>query len=115
MSTELVGALCIVLLLLLLYCRIWVGVAMLFIGFWGTVIILGPGPATGLLGIVPYRQVASYTLAALPLFVMMGVVLQHTGMGSDLFFAASKWFGQLRGGIALATAMAAALLGVITE
>ena len=40
MAPELVGTGAIVILLLMLYLRIWVGVAMLFIGFWGVVIIL---------------------------------------------------------------------------
>jgi len=115
MAPELVGAGAIVILLLMLYLRIWVGVAMLFVGFWGVVIILGWQPALGVLGTVPYRHVASYTLAALPLFIMMGIVLQHTGIGSDLFFSANKWMGHLRGGIAMATAVAAAIIGVITD
>ncbi|MFC1862575.1 TRAP transporter large permease [Thermodesulfobacteriota bacterium] len=115
MEPELIGACGIVVLLLMLYFRIWVGVAMLFVGFWGTFLILGWQPALGVLGSVPYRQVASYTLAALPLFIMMGVILEHTGIGRDLFFSANKWLGQLRGGIAMATAVAAAIIGVITD
>ena len=115
MNPEVIGVCGIILLLVMLYCRVWVGIAMLFIGFWGIVIILGWQPALGVLGTVTYRQVSSYTLAALPLFLMMGVVLQHTGIGSDLFYSANKWLGQLRGGIAIATSVAAAIIGVITD
>jgi tripartite ATP-independent transporter DctM subunit len=114
-NPEIIGVICIITLLIFLYCRIWVGIAMLFIGFWGVVAILGWQPALAVLGTIPYRQVSNYTLAALPLFLMMGVVLQHTGLGGDLFYSAHKWLGQLRGGIAMATSVAAAILGVITD
>jgi C4-dicarboxylate transporter, DctM subunit len=115
MSPEIIGAICILVLLILLYTRVWVGITMLFIGFLGIVIILGWNPAMGILGTVPYRNVSNYTLAALPLFIMMGTVLEFTGIGGDLFYTAYKWLGHLRGGMAMATSIAAAVLGVVTD
>jgi C4-dicarboxylate transporter, DctM subunit len=115
MSPELIGAICIFALLVLLYTRVWVGVTMLFIGLIGIIAILGWGPAMGILGTVPYRNVSNYTLAALPLFIMMGTVMEFTGIGGDLFYTAYKWLGHLKGGMAMATSIAAAVLGVVTD
>lgn len=115
MSPEIVGVICVILLLVLIYTRMWVGFVMLFIAFWGLVAILGWGPALGVLATVPYRNIANYTFAAIPLFLLMGEVLYNTGIAADLFYSAYKWVGQLRGGLAIACALASAILGVVTD
>ncbi len=93
----------------------WVGLALLFVGFWGYVAIRGWDISLAMLAVVPYRNIANYTFAAMPLFLMMGIFVTNTGFASDLFITAHKWIGQLRGGLAMATAIASAILGVITD
>jgi tripartite ATP-independent transporter DctM subunit len=115
MSPAIIGLIGIIALLVLMYARMWVGFVMLFVGFWGFVAILGWGPGLGVLATVPYRNVANYTFAAVPLFLLMGEVLFNTGIAADLFYSAYKWIGQLRGGLAMACAIASALLGVVTD
>lgn len=49
-------------------------------------------------------QVASNsTLASVPLFIFMGAVLEHSGMGRRVFEAMKLWLGRFPGGLALAT------------
>ena len=115
MSPELIGVVATVILLVLIYFRMWVGLAMLFVGFWGVVAIIGWKPALVLAASVPYRNVGDYTFAAIPMFIMMGAVLFHTGIASDLFYAAYKWLGRFSGGLAIACALAGAILGVVTD
>jgi len=43
------------------------------------------------------------------------VVLYNTGIASDLFYSAYKWIGQLPAGLAISGAIAAAILGVVTD
>jgi len=115
MSPELIGVVATIILLILIYFRMWVGLAMLFVGFWGVVAIIGWHPALILAASVPYRNVGDYSFAAIPMFIMMGAVLFHTGIASDLFYAAYKWLGRFRGGLAIASALAGAILGVVTD
>lgn len=115
MSPELIGILSLLLLLVLMYARMWIGFVMLFIGFWGIVAIAGWRVGFEVMATVPYRTIADYTFAAMPLFLMMGVVVTNTGFASDLFQSAYKWIGQLRGGLAMATCLACAILGVVTD
>lgn len=115
MRPEIIGVIGIVALLVFLYARMWVGFSMLFVGFWCIVAILGWDRALAVLAAVPYRNVCNYTLAAIPLFILMGGVLQHTGVATDLFYSAYKWLGQFRGGLAMATSIASAILGVVTD
>jgi tripartite ATP-independent transporter DctM subunit len=48
-------------------------------------------------------NVRTIILIAIPLFVFMGNILEVSGLADDLFDAAQKWFGGLRGGLAVAT------------
>ena len=43
----------------------------------------------------------SFTLTALPLFVLMGSILGNTGVNEKLFSAINKWVGQLSGGLVI--------------
>ena len=91
------------------------GLALLFVGFWGYVLIRGWDVSLSMLMVIPYRTISNYLFAAMPLFLMMGIFMTNTGFARDLFYSAHKWIGQLRGGLAMATAIASAILGVITD
>jgi len=114
MSPEICGLIGIIIMVLLLFSGMWIGLAMLFVGFWGVTYLSGFNGALGVLANVPYSSVASYPLTALPLFIFMGVVLSNTGVGGDLYDTANKWIGQLRGGLAMATVAACAGFSAIS-
>ncbi len=66
----------------------------------------------------PLLQTASnFVLAAIPLFIFMGAVLERSGIAKRLFFALQIWLGGLPGGLALSTiamcAIFAAASGVV--
>lgn len=60
-----------------------------------------------LAGLQLFRFVGSvasnYALAAVPLFIFMGAVLENSGIGRRVFEATTLWLGRLPGGLALAT------------
>lgn len=106
MSPEVVGAIGIAILVVLLFLRVWVGIAMALIGFLGFAYITSVKNALLVLGAVPYSTLANETVAAVPLFILMGVMVSNTGVAGDLYRTAYKWFGQFRGGLAMATVVA---------
>jgi C4-dicarboxylate transporter DctM subunit len=115
MSAELVGLTGVVIVVvLLLFFRMWIGLAMALVGSLGILYLQGFKQAFGVVGTVPYETVAYYPMAALPLFVLMGVIVGNTSMGEDLYAAAYKWIGMLRGGLASATVLACAVFAAIT-
>ena len=115
MSAELVGLTGVVIVVvLLLFFRMWIGLAMALVGSLGILYLQGFKQAFGVMGTVPYETVAYYPMAALPLFVLMGVIVGNTSMGEDLYDAAYKWVGTLRGGLASATVLACAVFAAIT-
>lgn len=48
-----------------------------------------------------YQQITSSTLMTIPLFLIMGNFLVHSGISERLFHALSYWLSGLRGGLAV--------------
>ncbi|MFH1646417.1 MAG: TRAP transporter large permease [Chloroflexota bacterium] len=114
MSPEVVGIVGLAVLVVLLFLRMWIGFAMAFVGFFGFAYLEGFEPAFGIVGTVPYTTVAFYPVTVVPLFILMGVIVANTGVSGDLYNAAYKWVGHLRGGLAMATILACAGFAAIT-
>jgi tripartite ATP-independent transporter DctM subunit len=113
MSPELVGIIGIVVLVVLLIARMWIGLAMAMVGFLGLVYLKGFDSAFGALGTVPYKYISIYPISAIPLFIFMAIVIANTGISTSLFNTAHKWLGQLRGGLAMASVLACGGLAAI--
>ncbi len=103
MSPEQVGILGIVLLLILFVLRMQVGLSMLIVGFLGYTYLTNTTASQSMLGIVPYATAGTYSLSVIPLFVLMGMFLSYSGLGSDVFKVVDAWMRHLRGGMAMAT------------
>jgi C4-dicarboxylate transporter DctM subunit len=114
MSPEIIGLIGVIVMVVLLFLRMWIGLAMGIIGFLGCLYLSGPEQALAVLGNTPYNTISSYTISAVPLFVLMGMVIAETEIGADLYNTAYKFVGQLRGGLAMATILACAALAAIT-
>ena len=114
MSPEIVGLIGLIVLLILLFSGMWIGAAMAMVGFIGYAYIVGIKPAFAMVSQIPFTTMAWYPLTCVPLFVFMGIVIFHSGVGEDLYKTAYTLVGQLRGGLAMATVIACALFAAIT-
>jgi len=55
----------------------------------------------------------SFSMIAIPLFVFMANMLQHSGIADDLFDAIYRWLGPIRGGLAIATVLVCTVLAAM--
>ncbi|MCD8537536.1 MAG: TRAP transporter large permease subunit [Burkholderiaceae bacterium] len=55
-----------------------------------------------------YSASTNYVLSAIPMFVLMGAILERSGIAARLFRAMQLWLGPLPGGLAVATVAMAA-------
>ncbi len=101
-------------LLIILFSRMPIAFGMGLTGFLGFAYLVGVGPALGLLKTVPYSTFASHSLSVIPLFILMGAFAFSAGLSKDLYEAAYKVFGNLRGGLAMATVGACACFAAIS-
>ena len=114
MDPNLVGILGIIALIILIFARMHIGIAMALVGFVGFAYIVGFEPALGLLKTVPYTTFASQGLSVIPLFILMGSFAFAAGMSEDLYRTVHKIFGHFKGGLAMATVAACACFAAIS-
>ncbi len=113
MSGEAAGIIGIAALLVLMFFKMRLGTAMILVGFLGYAYLADFETALLMLGMEPYVQTAYYPITAIPLFILMGAIVAVTGISQDLYNAARKWIGQVRGGLAIASVGACGLFAAI--
>ena len=68
----------------------------------------------GILQTAPLSTANDYEIITIPMFLLMAEFVIISGVANDLFRAATVWVGRLRGGVAMATALAGAGFGAIS-
>ncbi len=61
-----------------------------------------------------YSMMSTTTLVAAPLFVLMAVVLERSGVAEDLFEMMYRWSGGVKGGLAVGTVLACTLIAAMS-
>ena len=90
-------------LLAILALGVWVGLGLLATGLVGIVALpllidgMATFPAAKVLGSAVWGSLASWTLAALPLFIWMGEILFRTRLSEDMFKGLAPWVQRLPG------------------
>lgn len=125
MSMTLIGVFGLLALFALLALRMPVALSMLGVGLVGTIVAnanqlvaaglssdqawaRGVRIAYSNLSGEAFEAASSFNLLVIPMFVLMGTLAGVSGMSSDLFTAAYRWMGHLKGGLASATIAACA-------
>ena len=114
MSPELVGILGMVALVVLLFMRVPVAIAMIAVGLAGFAAIINWTSALGRLGSDTFFAASFYSLSVIPLFVFMGLILAASALGEDVYKAIDAFVWRLRGGLGVATIGASAMFGAVS-
>lgn len=61
-----------------------------------------------------FRTMSNFLLTAIPLFIFMGIVLQHSGLAGELYDMIYKWLGGVKGGLAIGTIIICTLFAAMT-
>ncbi|MFD1913734.1 TRAP transporter large permease [Halodurantibacterium flavum] len=93
-------------LILLLLFRVPVALALMAVSFGGIAALIGVQPALGVLSNTPYSFVASWTMSAVPMFLLMGFVAFHSGLTGGLFEAAKALLRRVPGALAISSIFA---------
>ena len=93
MSTEAVALIGFVSLFALMLLRVPVGMAMGLVGVTGFGYLTGVAPALKLVGQTSMRTVTDYSFGVIPMFLLMGAFVSHSGMSRELFRAANTFVG----------------------
>ena len=101
-------------LMLLIFLRVPIGLAMFLVGLGGLILVTdGTNVAFARLKNETYTTFSSYSLSIVPMFLLMGHFATLGGMSTALFKAAEGFLGHRRGGVAMASIGACAGFGAI--
>ena len=103
MSPVAAGVIGVVALIGIMLIGMPVGFAMAFVGLAGTILLVSPDVGLTRLALDFFEQFSSYSLSVIPMFMLMGSLAFATGMSRRLYNSSNKIFGQLRGGLVMAT------------
>jgi len=108
-----IAALLLVLLTLLLAGGVWIAISLMACGFAAMLFVtdvpIGPVLATTVWG-----NSASWTLAALPLFIWMGEILFRTRLSEEMFRGLSPWLGWLPGRLMHVNVLGCGIFGSVS-
>lgn len=113
MTPFAIGASGILLMLVMLFLRqpVWLALAVLGVG--GNILLNSVQSAEFLAGTTMFDIASNYNLSVIPLFILMGEIATGSRMSGELFNAARVLLSGLRGGLGVATLAASGAFGAI--
>jgi len=108
-----IGILGIIGLLIFLALGVHIGVALGFIGFLGSGLIVGIDASMWGSVNAMYYKLASFELITVPLFVLMGYLASAGELSTNIFSTLRQWIGNVRGGLGIATVFSCTIFGTI--
>ena len=113
MTALTAGIVLLVLLLLLLVGGVWIAVALAAVAWFGLQFFTSTPPDVNLFQSF-WGSSASWTLAALPLFVWMGEILYRTRLSEEMFEGLAPWLGWLPGRLMHVNILGCAIFGTVS-
>lgn len=99
--------------LVLLLSGYWIGAGLTSVGIIGLV-ISGYAKNFIVLGNLAWNTANSYTLTSIPLFVLMGEIILHSGMSRNFYLGVTKVAKRLPGGMLIANIISCAIFSAIS-
>lgn len=106
------GAIAVMLLLIAL--EVPIAAAMALPGIVGFAWIVGWEPTLYMIGETTFGTLNGYALSVIPLFILMGNLISAAEISRELYDAAHRFVGHLRGGLAIATVIACAAFAAVS-
>jgi tripartite ATP-independent transporter DctM subunit len=109
-----IAALLLVLLVALLAGGLWIGITLIACGFAGMQFAGATIPPGPVLATTIWGNSASWTLAALPLFIWMGEILFRTRLSEEMFRGLAPWLNWLPGRLMHVNVLACGIFGSVS-
>ncbi len=113
MNGIVVGVICIVLFFILLFSGVPIAFSLGTSGFVGLWWLMGFGKAVNQCATLSYTTISSFTFAVIPIFILMGMLVTHTGMSTEIYDTFSIWFNRVPAGMGVATVWSCAAFGTL--
>ena len=101
-------------LLALLAGGVWIAISLMAVGWLGMQFATGVPSSGQVLATTIWGNAASWTLAALPLFIWMGEILFRTRLSEDMFAGLAPWVQRLPGRLAHVNVVACGIFAAVS-
>jgi C4-dicarboxylate transporter DctM subunit len=112
MSFGLIGLIFGIILFLFLLSGVWIAISLGMVGIL-ILLLIDPSSIMGV-GIIAWDTLNSFVLTAVPLFLLMGSIILHSGISRDFYRGLSKWLDPLPGSLAHSNIMACSIFAAIS-
>jgi tripartite ATP-independent transporter DctM subunit len=109
MSEPMIGLVFIILMFILLAIRVPIWISMAIPGILGIYYLKDWQVLVNVIDKTVISNTLSYMMSTIAMFVLMGELMNTSGISSNLYASFKEWFGRFRGGLALATVSAGAI------
>jgi C4-dicarboxylate transporter, DctM subunit len=113
MEPTTAGVIGIAVMIALFMTRMPVAYVMMLVGFVGFSLLISWQGGLSLLARSIYDTFYSYSLSTIPLFILMGQLAFNSGISRRLYSTAYHFFGDIRGGLSMATVAACTAFGAV--
>jgi tripartite ATP-independent transporter DctM subunit len=103
-----------VILTVLLAGGVWIAIALMACGFAGMLFVGGNIPPGAVLATTVWGNSASWSLAALPLFIWMGEILFRTKLSEEMFRGLAPWLNRIPGRLMHVNVLACGIFGTVS-
>ena len=114
MDDPIIGIVGFIVTIGLIVLRVPVSIALGVTGMSGLYILLGWPGTVGLIQTSVYGFAASWSLSAIPLFLLMGALLEESNLIAKIFRTARLWLSGLPGGLAMAVNVSSAAFATVS-
>ena len=92
----------------------WIAIALMACGYAGMLFVGGNVPPGAVLATTVWGNSASWSLAALPLFIWMGEILFRTKLSEEMFRGLSPWLNWIPGRLMHVNVLACGIFGSVS-
>jgi C4-dicarboxylate transporter, DctM subunit len=98
----------------LLALEVPVGFCLGLSGAFGIVMFTDVSTATNVVGTIPYSSTAKYALFVVPMYILLGSLVNQAGIATQIYRSVNKVVGRLPGGLGATTVFATALFSGVS-
>ncbi|MEA2981764.1 MAG: hypothetical protein QOF09_3587 [Alphaproteobacteria bacterium] len=103
-----------IILSVLLAGGVWIAIALMACGYAGMLFVGGSVPPGAVLATTVWGNSASWSLAALPLFIWMGEILFRTRLSEEMFRGLAPWLNWIPGRLMHVNVLACGIFGSVS-
>lgn len=114
MDPGTVGVLGILALVALIVVGVPLAFAIAAVGIVANTVLTGASQAALQVWQVTFQSTTDFIMTSIPLYVLMGQLVAHGGLGRDIYECVHRWLGRMPGGLAVTSVVSCAAFGAVS-